>query len=290
MEFIKAEEAGFCFGVKRAVELAREALRSGDPVSCLGPIIHNADVIAQLEAEGLRFVDRLEDAGAGTLLIRSHGVRPSVIERAREAGHTVVDATCPFVKRVHHRAAELHRKGYRVAIVGDEGHPEVQAIGGYAPGACVLVRASDVDRLSGARKVGVIAQTTLSPETFREVTEAVVAMGFDELRIFNTICSATARRQTAALQVAGTVDIMFILGSHQSANTRCLAQLCREVCPRTYHLESVRDFDPTVAEQLARARQGVVRLGITGGASTPDEVIKSFIAKLKRLVGQGKGF
>jgi 4-hydroxy-3-methylbut-2-enyl diphosphate reductase len=275
MQVELASESGFCFGVRRAIQLATETLRQrpAGTVCSLGPLIHNPQEVARLEAAGLRVIERLAQIDGGTVVIRSHGADPSVVADARRRGIEVVDATCPLVARVQQRAARLGEAGYQVLILGDRGHPEVQAVAGHCPGAVVIGDASELAGLSLADRVGAVAQTTASQVSFHQVAAALRQLRIADLRVYKTICNATARRQEAARQLARRVDRVVVLGGHNSANTRALAQICRGVGVRTIHVE-------TVAELQEADFDGARTVGVTAGASTPDWVIDQCLQSL----------
>lgn len=272
-----AANSGFCFGVRRAIEMAEKTLARGERVYSLGPVIHNPQEIERLEALGLKVIDEVGQATGGLLIIRSHGISPETAEAARAKGLELVDATCPLVKRVQSLAQKLHDEDYSVVIVGDARHPEVEAVLGYAPGAVVV---GDVDELGAVvdlSKVGVVCQTTQPPGRFHElVSEIARRFGGQELRVFVTICSATVDRQAAATELARRVDVMFVLGGRNSSNTRQLARLCESTGVTTHHLESA---DELTGEMLA----GHLRIGVTAGASTPQWVVQQFLDRAKSL-------
>jgi len=272
-----AAHCGFCFGVRRAIEMTETTLAGGGRVYSLGPVIHNPQEIARLERLGLHVIASVDDAEGGLLIVRSHGLSPATAEAARAKGLGLVDATCPLVKRAQNLAQRLHEEGYSVVVVGDADHPEVQAILGHAPGATVVGSENELEPLMRVERVGVVSQTTQSPEWFRRVT-AELARHFEgqELRLCNTICMATVDRQSAAMELALRVDVMFVLGGRNSANTRELARLCEKTGVPTYHLET--------AEELAAAMlAGRGRIGVAAGASTPQWVIQQFIDRVKSL-------
>ncbi len=275
MQVVRADKCGFCFGVRRAIEMAVEQCRGARKVYSLGPLIHNPQVIERLQGQGLEVIDDPDEVDAGTVVIRSHGAPSQVIESLKARGVTVVDATCPLVKRAQERARELARDGYAVVIVGDQEHPEVQAILADV-GRATVVDLDAPSSLRGERRVGVIAQTTQTPETFRRVVRELLEFDFGELRVFNTICSATVDRQQAALDLAGRVDVMFVLGGRNSANTERLAQLCASTGVPTFHLETAAELRP---EMTAGRRTA----GVTAGASTPDWIIEEFVKRLEAL-------
>jgi (E)-4-hydroxy-3-methyl-but-2-enyl pyrophosphate reductase len=272
-----AKNSGFCFGVQRAIEMAERTLAGGGRVYSLGPVIHNPQETLRLEQSGLRVIDDVADAEDGQLIIRSHGISPETVRAARDKGLELVDATCPLVKRVQNLAQKLHEEGYSVVVIGDADHPEVRAVLGYAPGAIVVSDERQLPRVIGLAKVGVVSQTTQSPHEFHEFA-ASLARDFagQELRVFVTICSATVARQSSAISVAGRVDVMFVLGGRNSANTRQLARLCESAGVPTHHLETAEEL---TFEMLQSGR----RVGITAGASTPQWVVEAFIDRVKSL-------
>ena len=275
---VVAQEAGACFGVERALGMVRNAAREATaPVHTLGPLIHNPRVVAQLAADGVGVVEDSSEVPAGDVLfMRTHGVAPHVEERARELGLQVIDATCPFVKKVHVAAERLEREGYQVIVVGEAGHPEVEGTVGHAPGALVVGCAADLDGVNIARRVGLVVQTTLAQDTLREVVAALIGR-CDELRVMDTICDATSKRQEAAAELARRADVMVVIGGRNSANTTHLAQICAAACKRTHHIELPEELDATWFE-------GAELVGITAGASTPAEQIDEVRVRIERLL------
>lgn len=280
MQVVMADKCGFCFGVRRAIDLAVQQCDTGKRVYSLGPIIHNPQVIERLHAEGLAVINSPEEAESGVVIIRSHGAPSSVVEVLKTRGLEVVDATCPLVKRAQERAKELARDGYAVVIVGEPEHPEVRAILEDI-GQAAVVEDGPPASLKTARRVGVIAQTTQTPETFQLVVAGLLAFDFEELRVYNTICSATVDRLQATLDLARDVDVMFVLGGRNSANTARLAQLCEATGVPTFHLE-------TVAELTTGMVAGKQVAGVSAGASTPDWIIQEFVEKLESMEPAGR--
>lgn len=271
-----ARHAGVCYGVERALKLAEEAARSGRPVRTLGPLIHNPQAVAALREQGVEVAACLDDADDGTLVIRTHGVDPDIITQAREKGLDVVDATCPFVSTAHTSAEELVGGGYAVVIVGEALHPEVEGIMAHAGGTAIIVEgADDLPAKLPSRKVGVVVQTTQSLARLNEVVSALLPRA-SELRVFNTICSATAKRQEAAEDLARSVDVMVVVGGHNSGNTNRLAEICRAANERTHHVETAEELD---ASWLV----GAASVGVTAGASTPDEQVAGVIAAIEGM-------
>ncbi|WP_334111045.1 bifunctional 4-hydroxy-3-methylbut-2-enyl diphosphate reductase/30S ribosomal protein S1 [Thermodesulfitimonas autotrophica] len=284
MEVKRAAAAGFCFGVKRAIELALQArAENTGRIFTLGPLIHNPQVVRLLAEKGIEVIQDLAAAAAGTLVIRSHGVEPEVLAAAQELGLKVVDATCPFVKRAQELARDLTAQGYMVVVVGDREHPEVRGIVGWTGGRAQVVEGPDeAARLPLLPRVGVIAQTTQPLDNFEAVVAVLrrrlVEEGEmpSELRVFSTICHATAERQQAARELAAQVDVMVVVGGYDSANTRKLAAICRESGTPTYHIETADQLKPEwfVGAQVA---------GLTAGASTPDWIIEEVERRMKEL-------
>jgi 4-hydroxy-3-methylbut-2-en-1-yl diphosphate reductase len=276
MQIRVARHAGVCYGVERALELAEEAAGSGRTVRTLGPLIHNPQAVAALKERGVEVAVCLDEAEEGTLVIRSHGVDPAIIEAAQAKGLDVVDATCPFVSKAHDAARELKAAGYAVIIVGEADHPEVEGIAAHAGGNAIIVQSPDElpERLSN-RRIGIVVQTTQSADRLAAVVQAVLPR-IAELRVFNTICSATAKRQLSAEELAREVDVMVIVGGHNSGNTTRLAEICARVNERTHHVETADELDPAWFE-------GASIVGVTAGASTPDAQMAGVIEAIESL-------
>lgn len=273
------ENAGFCFGVKRAIRLASEAARnSPKPVYTLGPIIHNPQVVRKLAEDGVVAVPTLDSIDGGTMIVRSHGLDPTTIEAARGRGIEIVDATCPFVKNAQRYASLLAERGYLTVVVGEATHPEVQGILGHAGKSAVVVATpEDVERLASQEAIGVVAQTTLSLEDFGRIV-ALLLEKTRELVVYNTICSTTASIQEATRQVARGADVMVVVGGRNSANTTRLATICRRAARPTYHIETVSELKP---EWFASAES----VGVTAGASTPAWLVQEVVKGLARIGG-----
>jgi 4-hydroxy-3-methylbut-2-enyl diphosphate reductase len=280
VEIVVARYAGYCYGVERALRTTEEALEGAvGPVASLGPIIHNPRVVKQLEERGVAVVETAEQATSGTLIVRTHGVPPGVAQRARERRLQVVDATCPFVAVAQRKAASLKDAGYAVVILGERDHPEVAGLQGFAGEGAVVVEDAaglPLDRLRGKR-VGLVVQTTQTRANLASVAAALAPVA-REMLVYNTICDATEKRQDAACELAAEVDVVVVVGGRNSANTARLAQLCRVIEPRTHHIESAAELRP---EWFA----GASRVGVTAGASTPDEEIEATVLALLDLCG-----
>lgn len=274
MEIILAKRAGFCFGVKRATQMAFEAAEKGGETYSLGPIIHSPQVVNRLEEMGVKVLTGLDDLAGGTIIIRSHGVTSDELEEAVRKQLEVVDATCPFVKKAQENVQNLSAAGYDVVVVGDADHPEVQGIVSFAKGKVYVVGSGDeAARLPKMKKVGIVAQTTQSFENLKLVVLECLLKG-GEIRVFNTICDATAVRQQEAMTLAREVDCMIVIGGYNSANTKRLAEVCAELQPRTHHIETAQEIDPAWFE-------GVDRVGVTAGASTPKWLIDEVIERVQ---------
>lgn len=257
-----ASEAGACYGVERALRMVEDAAKTSPvPVHTLGPLIHNPRVVADLALKGVTVVDSPEESAGDTLLLRTHGVTPNEERRARKLCHDVLDATCPFVKKVHLAASRLYREGYQVVVVGEAGHPEVEATLPHAPGAVVVGDASEVSDLPACKKIGVVVQTTQSRSNLERVVSALLGRA-EEVRVVNTICDATSGHQGACAELAARADVMIVIGGRISANTKRLTEIAAELCPRTYHIEGADELDPSWLD-------GAGLIGITAGASTP---------------------
>ena len=279
MKLLVAKSAGFCFGVKRAMDIALEAARKPPKdLHTLGPLIHNPQAVQYLEDHGVKVKEGIEAIPGGTVIFRSHGVSLQDLKKAKKRRLHIIDATCPMVKRAHFFAKFLHRHGYPVLIVGDADHPEVEAIRSYIDeGVQVVGSVEEVKRLGRWEKVGVIAQTTQSFGLFKEVIASVLEKS-KEVRIFNTICQATTVRQKEATEIAKKVDCMIVVGGLNSGNTQRLSSICKEVQPHTYHIEKAGDLRP-------RWLTGRSRIGLTAGASTPHWIIKEVEDEIRRLKG-----
>lgn len=273
-----AREAGACYGVERALQMveAAAAERAG-AVHTLGPLIHNPRVVADLAERGVDAVGSPDEAAGDTLLLRTHGTAPEEEARARELCARVLDATCPFVKKVHLAARRLANEGYQVVVVGEAGHPEVEATLPHAPGAVVVGSAEQARAVPRARRMGVVVQTTARRELLAEVVGELLGRA-EELRVVNTICEATSGHQAAAEELAREADVMIVIGGRISANTTRLAEISAACCPATHHVEGA---DELRADWFAGA--GVI--GITAGASTPASQIEAVRERIGELVG-----
>ncbi len=276
MQVKVANKAGFCYGVKRALDLAlTEAANNAGPIYTLGPLIHNPQVVRDLAQQGIQEVSDLDQAEGGTVIIRSHGVGPEVLEKSEQKKIKLLDATCPFVARAQKYACEMTEEGIPVYILGDPGHPEVQGILGWTKGKGIVVESADeISRVEHPR-VGVVAQTTQPLANYQRLVEAFQKQGV-EVDARNTICHATGERQQAAWELAQEVDVVVVVGGKKSANTKKLAKLCEETGTPTYHIESAEELRQ---EWFRECR----KVGLTAGASTPDAIIEEVKRRMSEL-------
>ncbi|MFA5675804.1 MAG: bifunctional 4-hydroxy-3-methylbut-2-enyl diphosphate reductase/30S ribosomal protein S1 [Christensenellales bacterium] len=263
---ILAKNAGFCFGVRRAVEAAQN--NPGERKVTLGPLIHNRHVVESLAARGVRCVKSVDEIMPGeAVVIRSHGEAPKVYETLYKKGNTVIDATCPFVKRIHKRVIEAKNNGQRVIIIGEAGHPEVDATLGWAGGAAIAVYTEkDVNSLPEINDAVVVAQTTITEEKWRHIV-SLLEQKIEKVTLFMSICSATQKRQSEAALLAKKADTMIIVGGRESSNTLKLVEICKKHCKNTYHIEYKNEL------LLEKMSFGDI-IGIVAGASTPDTIIR----------------
>ncbi len=280
MKIVLAEPSGACYGVERALQLARDAVYSGDysAVYTLGPLIHNPIVVGSLEARGVKAVESVSDVDDGCLVIRSHGVTKQVMDQAKRKGLPLIDATCPHVSRVQQETARLAKDGRFVVIIGEHGHPEVEGIESYSGENHAVVQSpSEIPELAPNTRIGVVVQTTQSQRRLNELVDWL-SLHFDDIEVSNTICSATQKRQLAARQTAREADVMIVIGGRNSGNTRRLYELCCAECPNTYHIESASELQPDWFMNCET-------VAVTAGASTPQSQIDEVLRKLEEISG-----
>ena len=280
MEVIVAKTAGFCFGVRRAVEQVYEQIEQAkEPVFTYGPIIHNQEVVRDLEEIGVQVLNtkkELQNLKEGIVIIRSHGVGREIYDILKRNGITLIDATCPFVKKIHRIVREQEKKGRRIIIVGDPAHPEVQGIRGWAGEETLVIQdASQIENLpvKPEEQLCVVAQTTFNYNKFKDLVEKFEKKGYDIL-VLNTICSATQERQVEASRIASMVDVMIVIGDKKSSNSQKLYEICQKKCKNTYFIQTVGDFNP-------ECMNSVRNVGITAGASTPKQIIEEVHANAR---------
>ncbi len=278
MKVVRAKYAGACYGVQRALDMALAAARDGKTASTLGPLIHNPQVVAQLAHQGVAAVDDPADAEPGAVIIRSHGVIPSVRRAAEARGLEIIDATCPHVARAQRAAAELAQQCAAVVVVGEEGHPEVEGLVACAQesGGVVTVAAEPDDLPDDLPVcVGVVVQTTQTREAFEAIVDALNKRNLKPV-VKDTVCFATRQRQEAAAELAQEADAIVVIGGRNSSNTSRLADICAKTCEHTYHIETPDEIDPKWFTSCDT-------VGVTAGASTPESQIAEVIAYLETL-------
>ena len=278
MEVTVAKTAGFCFGVKRAVEKVYEQIgKTEKPIYTYGPIIHNEQVVGDLQEKGVEVIDTLEELKTirdAVVVIRSHGVGKDVYDILKENGVEIVDATCPYVKKIHRIVEKQTAEGRRVLIVGSEDHPEVQGIKGWGNERTKVIENMDDFRrleLPEDEKLCIVSQTTFNYKKFQDLVEKISKTRYD-ITVLNTICNATQERQVEAMRIASQVDVMLVIGGKHSSNTQKLYDICRKECKNTYYIQTLGDFNP---ECISSVRS----VGITAGASTPNNIIEEVHTK-----------
>lgn len=277
VEIVKAKNAGYCYGVERALKLVEESLKNlKKPFYSLGPLIHNPQVVKELEEKGIKAIKSLNSVSSGTVIIRSHGVKPQIMQEARVKKLDVIDATCPFVRKAQLVANQLKKEGYTVVIVGEKTHPEVEGILAYAGSNAVVVESSreiSKKKFGDISRVGVVVQTTQSLEKLKKVVAKLLTFTL-ELKVFNTICNATRKRQDSARKLAQQMDLVIVIGGKNSANTTRLFQICQKINPSSYHIESPDEIQKSWFKS-------VKKVGITAGASTPKYLITEVEKKIQ---------
>ena len=275
MKIELANTAGFCFGVKRAVETVYEQIRlhEGEKIYTYGPIIHNEEVINDMRRHGVEVLEKEEELDRideGIIIIRSHGVPKPVCDRLDQKGIDYVDATCPFVKKIHNIVTEESSKGAHIVIIGNSAHPEVEGIRGWAGDKVTVIEnvqeAEDFIIEERECRICVVAQTTFNYNKFKDLVEIIVNKGYDII-VLNTICTATKERQEEARDIADRVEEMLVIGDRRSSNTQKLFEICSDACKDTYYIQTLDDLD---MNQL----RSVETVGITAGASTPNKIIE----------------
>ncbi len=272
-----AKTAGFCFGVKRAVELVYQEAEAGQKVCTYGPIIHNEEVVADLEKKGVRVIHKPEEENDGTVIIRSHGVSKDIYDAFENRGGNVVDATCPFVKKIHKIVKEQSSEGRKILVIGNPNHPEVEGIVGWSEnGAVVIEDEKQAQEFSAGEeeKLCIVAQTTFNYKKFKELVEIISKKGYDILAV-NTICNATEERQTEARELSARVDAMIVIGGKTSSNSQKLYEICKNQCENTYFIQTVKDLPLDELENFQS-------LGITAGASTPNNIIQEVLLACRK--------
>lgn len=273
MEIKLAKTAGFCFGVHRAVDTVYEQIKEGTaPIYTYGPIVHNETVVKELEAQGVRVLntkEELSDLKEGTVIIRAHGVGKEIYDLLEAKGINLVDATCPFVRKIHHIVQKEGANGRKILIIGNARHPEVEGIRGWCAVPSYVVESVEEAQnftIDPKEKLCIVSQTTFNYKKFKVLVEIISKKGYDII-VLNTICSATEERQTEARQIASEADAMIVIGGSHSSNTQKLFEICKKECENTYHIQELDDLDLNVL-------QSIRCVGITAGASTPKKIIE----------------
>ena len=276
MNIETAKHSGFCFGVKRAIQIATETAQSHEKTVTLGPIIHNPQMVEYLQKKGLHSIDDINDIQDETIIIRSHGITADNYKKLKEQDKKIVDATCPFVKKAQEFAQKLIEDGYQLYILGEKNHPEVEALLSYIDDTAVVVSNPDIAFPKPRKgRVALIAQTTQSEDKFERLAARLLSY-CEELQIVKTICNATILRQEATRNLSQKVDIMIVIGGKNSANTTRLAEIARAEGCKTYHIETQEELKDEWFED-------VENVGITAGASTPNWIIHSVKEKIKEM-------
>ncbi len=278
MEIIVAKSAGFCFGVKRAVEKVYEQIENKKgaetelPIYTYGPIIHNEEVVRDLEEKGVQVIqtkEELADLQEGIVIIRAHGVSREIYEILDKKGIIVIDATCPFVQKIHRIVQEQEAAGRRIIITGNASHPEVEGIKSCCSQPAVILETEEEAEnleLDVGVPVSIVSQTTFNYNKFKDLVEIISKKGYDII-VLNTICNATQERQEEAKDIAGKVDAMIVIGGSHSSNTQKLYEICKKECKNTYYIQTLVDLDLDVLKSMGS-------VGITAGASTPNNIIE----------------
>ena len=273
MEVRLAKTAGFCFGVRRAVDTVYEQVEQAEgPIYTYGPIVHNEIVVQELEEKGVKVLnseEELKSLTSGTVIIRAHGVGEKVYELLKQQGVNLVDATCPFVKKIHRIAQKEEANGRHILIIGNAKHPEVEGIRGWCEKPAYVVESLEEAEnfaLPMGEKLCIVSQTTFNYNKFQDIVEIIAKKGYDII-VLNTICSATEERQTEAREIASDVDAMIVIGGSHSSNTQKLFEICKKECENTYYIQSLDDLD-------LKTSQSIRCVGITAGASTPNKIIE----------------
>ncbi len=281
MEVTLAKTAGFCFGVERAINLVYEQIekQDGRKIYTFGPIINNAEVVKELEGKGVYSIDseeQLKDIAGNVLIIRSHGIPKAVYDEAAKWNLKIVDATCPFVKKIHKIVEEESKNGKEIVIIGDKDHPEVKGIVGWSEGKVTVIadeREAENFQTDENAKICVVSQTTFNLLKFQYVVEIIMKKGYDTC-VIKTICNATQARQEEAGRIAACVDKMIVIGDRHSSNTQKLYSICKELCTDTYYIQTLKDLD------IANL-QDAKNVGITAGATTPNNIIQEVFLNVR---------
>ena len=285
MEILLAKDMGFCWGVRRAIDIMEKATEERGEIVSLGPIVHNPQVVRELEDKGVRASDKIPYDNSLPVAITAHGAGPEVLQEARARGAEVIDTTCPIVTRSQRWAKKMAEAGFTVVIFGDARHREVKGVLGWAGSHGLALQDGDPIPDDLPSRLAIISQTTQSPQRFADFVSRLMREHVDtisELRVINTLCDVTSSQQAAASELAGEVDLMLVVGGHNSANTKHLLEVCREEGTSAYHVESP-------AEVKAEWLKGRERVGIAAGASTPDSTVEAVVRRIQSLGAELEG-
>jgi 4-hydroxy-3-methylbut-2-enyl diphosphate reductase len=276
MEILVAKSAGYCYGVQNAIDKVDDSIsKYNKSIYTLGPIIHNKQVIDKFESQGVFAIKDIDETSEGIIIIRSHGVQPSVYEHIKSKNLEIVDATCPYVKNIQQKVEKYYKQGYQIIIIGSKEHPEVVGVNGWCNNTALIIDSIEqAKNISYYKKICVVSQTTIIQENFSQIISNIVFKS-KEIVIFNTICKATKTRQDETKQLSKIVDAMIIIGGYHSSNTQKLVNICKEHCNNIFHIETYKDISLSELKKYNK-------VGITAGASTPDWIIKEVIKKMEK--------
>ena len=277
MEIILAKSAGFCFGVQRAVDMAFKTETSKKTYT-LGHIIHNETVMRQLADKGIESVEKINETPMDRVIIRAHGVPEAIYNEAKEKSVEVIDATCPYVTKIHKLVSRYENEGFGVILIGDANHPEIIGINGWTKNGCIIFKNKeeiDLSKLNKENNYLVVSQTTYKKAVVDEMVSYLEEAGY-KIKFINTICNATSERQDEAREIAGKVECMIVIGSKLSSNTQKLYEICKQLCPNTYCIEDASGLEINWLEN-------VQKVGVTAGASTPSDVISEVLERLEQI-------
>ena len=281
MEILLAQDMGFCWGVRRAIDIMEKAARDKGEIISVGPIVHNPQVVEDLRGKGIR-LDLTPEDDSLPVAITAHGVGPQVLDKVKATGAEIIDGTCPIVTRSQRWARKMAENGFTVLVFGDPEHREVKGVLGWAGDKGIAIQDGEPLPKDLPSRIAVISQTTQSPEKFaafvsRIMTERVAEIS--EFRLINTLCNVTSGQQAAARELAGEVDLMLVVGGKSSANTRHLLEVCQAEGTRSYHVETAAELEPDWFHDVAR-------VGVTAGASTPDSAVEAVVERVREIAAQ----
>ncbi len=279
MKIYIADYAGFCFGVKRAIEIAENTLAKSDrdeKIFSMGPLVHNSQVVEDFSKKGLNVLENMDEINQGKIIIRSHGISGILQNKLQDLNIELIDCTCPYVKSVQNKAKNYYEKGYKIVIIGDKNHPEVIGINGWCNNEGIIVNSEEeANNMHNYEKICILSQTTNTQEKFQKLSSIISQKG-KEVKVFNTICNATNQRQTACEELAKKVEAMIVIGGYHSSNTNKLVEISKKHCENVYHIETYKELP---LEEVSKFNT----IGITAGASTPNWIIEEVVDKLENV-------